>query len=340
MTFLDAAYEVLKEAKEPLSYIEITNRALSKKFLDTKGQTPEATMGSRLYIDTKRTDSRFKRVDRNFFGLADVQSPTIGQNISAINKDVRSRLHERLMQLTPSRFEALIGELLLALGFEEAKLQVTAYSGDGGIDVRGVLNASGITEVNAAVQVKRWKGNVQAPVVQALRGSLTVHEQGIVITTSKFSSGAVAEAQAMGKTRISLIDGEKLLNLLMEHKIGVVGEAHTIYSLDNDWWSGIASTPASDGTVTTIVSSNADNSSSSSVAVTFPVSIQATAHGQVFYAKLVDRAGRVRFDGEDYISPSPAGKAATGWKSCNGWSLWRYQHPVSGEWRSIHELRT
>ena len=38
MNFLDAAYEILEQAREPLHYIEITNRALSKGLLDTKGQ--------------------------------------------------------------------------------------------------------------------------------------------------------------------------------------------------------------------------------------------------------------------------------------------------------------
>ena len=142
--------------------------------------------------------------------------------------------------MLPDRFEALIGELLIALGFEEERLRVTSYSNDGGIDVRGVLNAGNITEVNAAVQVKRWKNNIQAPVVQSIRGSLVVHEQGIVITTSKFSKGAIAEAQAPGKVRISLVDGEQLLDLLIAHKIGVKAEAFTVYSIDQDWWGGIA----------------------------------------------------------------------------------------------------
>ena len=80
--------------------------------------------------------------------------------------------------------------------------------------IGGVLRAGGITDVNAAVQVKRWKRNVQARTVRDLRGSLRVHEQGIIITTSSFSSGARREAQESGKTRISLIDGKHLLNLL------------------------------------------------------------------------------------------------------------------------------
>ena len=339
MNFLDAAYEVLREAKEPLGYIEITNRALSKKILDTKGQTPEATMGSRLYVDTKRPNSRFKRVNRNFFTLTDIQSPTIGQDIGTVNKRIRSELHGRLMQMLSARFEALIGELLLALGFEEGKLQVTTYGGDGGIDVRGVLNASGITEVNAAVQVKRWKQNVQAPIIQALRGSLVVHEQGIVITTSKFSNGAVLEAQAPGKVRISLLDGEKLLDLLMEHRIGVTAEAYTVYSLDDEWWSGIAGASTGGGVTPLLVSSSVKTVSSAHSDVAYPLQIQATARGQIFRAELVNKLGHICYEDVEYTSPSLAGKAATGWKSCNGWSLWRYQHPVTGDWRSINELR-
>jgi len=338
VNFLDAAHHILKQSGKPLHYAEITKRALASNILDTKGQTPAATMGSRLYVDTKRPNSRFKRVGRNFFALADIEQNTISQQISVINEDTRNRLRKRLMEMPPDRFEALIGELLIALGFEEDKLQVTAYSGDGGIDVRGILNAGNITEVNAAVQVKRWKGNIQAPIVQALRGSLVVHEQGIIITTSKFSKGAIQEAQAPGKARISLVDGEQLLELLMTHKIGVKSEAHTVYSLDEDWWSGIAATTDGNGTEE-ISPVSIQDTDEIDPHIGYPVRIQATAHGQVFWAELLDAGGRVRYNGTEYSSPSSAGKAATAWKACNGWSLWRYQQPTTEEWRLIQELR-
>ena len=42
-----------------------------------------------------------------------------------------------------------------------------------------------------AVQVKRWKNNVQAPTVQQVRGALGAREQGLIIATSNFSSGRV-----------------------------------------------------------------------------------------------------------------------------------------------------
>jgi restriction system protein len=160
MTFLDAAYEILKRAGQPLHYAEITARTLAAGLLDTRGQTPEATMGSRLYVDTKRPGSRFRRVSRGIFALAEPQPGEIAQRIQALNRRTRVELRKRLLQMPPERFEALIGELLIAIGFDEATVEVTRHSGGGGIDVRGVLRAGGITEVNAAVQAKRWKRNV------------------------------------------------------------------------------------------------------------------------------------------------------------------------------------
>lgn len=332
MNFLDAAHKILQQVGTPLHYAEITRRALSANILDTKGQTPEATMGARLYVDTKRTTSRFRRVNRNVFALAETQAPALAEHINTTNQTTRAVLQKRLLQMPPDRFEALIGELLLALGFEEETLQVTSYGSDGGIDVRGVLNAGHITEVNAAVQVKRWKNNIQAPVIQALRGSLTVHEQGIVVTTSKFSKGAQQEAQAAGKARISLVDGDKLLDLLMEYKIGVKTEQHTLYNLDEDWWSGIANTVDSNVVHTSILQADLTT-------LSYPLPIQAHANGQTFLAELLTSTGHIRLNNTEYTSPSTAGKLITGWKSCNGWSLWRYHHPGTGEWRTIDELR-
>lgn len=256
MNFLDAAYHVLQAAGRPLHYTEIAKLAREQGLIDTNGQTPEATMGSRLYVDTKSPDSRFRRVDRGIFALATSVQHPIARQIDELNQTVREQLRQRLQAMPPDRFEALIGELLIALGFAEDTIKVTSYRRDGGIDVRGVLKAGAIAEVNVAVQVKRWKHNVQAPTVQALRGSLAVDEQGVIITTSDFATGAKREAQASAKTRISLINGEQLLDLLIQHQLGIKTETYTILSLDEEWWDDIAglgknnaklpSTPAQD----------------------------------------------------------------------------------------------
>lgn len=335
MNFLDAAYTILKQSDIPLHYAEITRRAIAKNILDTKGKTPEASMGARLYVDTKNSNSRFKRISRNIFGLATQPAPEIIEHITAINIHSRNQLRQNLLQMPPHLFEALIGELLLALGFEEDSIEVTSYSNDGGIDVKGVLNAGNITEIKVAVQVKRWKNNISAPTVQALRGSLTVHQQGIIITTSKFSKGAIEEANAIGKTVISLVDGDKLLDLLFEHKIGVKAESYTLYTIDDEFWKNIIESTKTDLSEPAVSTDGVISLET----ISYPLTIQTTFQGQTFFAELLSAKGKVRFNNQEYTSPSLAGQVVTGWKSCNGWMLWHYQHPITQELKTIDELR-
>lgn len=73
MTYLDAAYTILKAAGQPLHFEEITQRALAQKLIAPQGLTPEATMGSRLYTDTKQEGSYFVRAGHGCFGLAEWQ---------------------------------------------------------------------------------------------------------------------------------------------------------------------------------------------------------------------------------------------------------------------------
>ncbi len=335
MNFLEAAYHILKEAGQPLHYTEIAQRALAQQLILPKGQTPEATMGSRLYVDTKKAGSRFRRVSKGHFGLAArTQADGISSRVQAINRQTRQQLHALILDMPADRFEALIGELLLAIGFEEDSIQVTNYHGDGGIDVRGILNAGGITRINAAVQVKRWKKNIQAPAVQGVRGSLTSHEHGIIITSSDFSKGARLEANAVGKTTISLVNGQDLLELLIAHGIGVNKEQHTVLSLDEEWWGElIGSTPD-----VRVEEEGQGETAVASAGPLFPIMVRAS-HNPDITARLLNGAGLMTYAGQQYNSPSGAGKAASGWKSANGWTFWRYQHPDSGEWRPIDELR-
>lgn len=247
-TYLDAAYRILQHAGRPLRYEDITERALAQQIISPQGLTPEATMASRLYTDTLQEGSRFTRADKGTFGLVDWRPAGIEAQVQRINQATRDQLRDNLHAMPSDRFEALIGELLIQMGFDERTVEVTKRSGDGGIDVMGVYRAAGLTEVNAAVQVKRWKGNVQAPTVTSLRGSLQVHQQGIIITTSDFSRGAREEAAAPNKTRIGLINGQELLELLIRHKVGVVEKALKVISLDEEWWGELAG-PAAVGPV-------------------------------------------------------------------------------------------
>jgi hypothetical protein len=72
MTFLEAARAVLEEMKQPMHFKKITEVAIQKNYLKSKGKTPEWTMGARLSVDVKEKglNSEFIRTDNGKYGLA------------------------------------------------------------------------------------------------------------------------------------------------------------------------------------------------------------------------------------------------------------------------------
>lgn len=133
---------------------------------------------------------------------------------------VRDQLRRALLELDPFAFEHLIKRLLIEMGYRDVK--VTKASGDGGVDVVGKIEL-GITSIREVVQAKRHSRTIQRTVLDALRGSLFRFGavRGTIITTSKFARGAEETALELGAPPITLIDGEKLSDLLIEHEIGV-----------------------------------------------------------------------------------------------------------------------
>jgi len=70
-SFIESAYQVLKEKGISLTAQEITKIALAKGLIETTGKTPVATMAAKIYVDIKRNgnNSLFTKVDRGRFGL-------------------------------------------------------------------------------------------------------------------------------------------------------------------------------------------------------------------------------------------------------------------------------
>jgi restriction system protein len=89
------------------------------------------------------------------------------------------------------------------------------------VDVVGDIVA-GISSLRGVVQVKRHEGNVNRKVLDELRGSLSRFNsvRGTIITTGGFSQGTKIAAFEHGAAPITLIDGERLLDLLIESGIG------------------------------------------------------------------------------------------------------------------------
>jgi restriction system protein len=235
LTYKEAALRVLREVGQPLSAQEITQRAIEQGLINPQGLTPDATMAAQLYTDInrRRAASLFRKEGRNLFGLAEWEKGVSGITRLAARQrqEVKRRLRERLLAMPPAEFEQLIGRLLVAMDYEN--VMVTGRSGDEGIDVVANIEI-GILELRTAVQVKRMKGNVQRPAVSQLRGDMALLDvdQGMIITTGGFSQGAKDVARVRNVTPITLIDGDRLTDLLIEHGIGVRRETVEVLSFD------------------------------------------------------------------------------------------------------------
>jgi restriction system protein len=151
--------------------------------------------------------------------------------VQAQRDAVRQGLRDKLGAMDPYAFEQLIARLLESMDYTD--VQVTARSGDKGVDVIGRI-ALGITEVREVIQVKRQQGNVQRPVLDMLRGSLHRFDavKGTIISLSGFAKGSRLAAFEPGAAPITLIDGEKLLDLLIENGIGVKTKTIEMLELD------------------------------------------------------------------------------------------------------------
>jgi restriction endonuclease Mrr len=242
LSFKEAALSILGQTETPMSAEDIVEAAMAQGILHTEGKTPAATMAAQLYVDIRnKKKSKFRKVGKGKFALAkqstSVLTPELA--IEEQNSRVRKALLAMLMDMDPYQFEYLIGDLLATIGYED--VQVTRRSGDKGVDVVATLRMEGITDVKTVIQVKRFKqgNNLSGAVVTQLRGSAEVDQRGLVITTSDFTRSAREEARAPNKMPVSLVNGEKLVDLLLKHEVGVEKKEAVVYSIDEDYFTNV-----------------------------------------------------------------------------------------------------
>lgn len=159
------------------------------------------------------------------------KQPDLHRLATELSREARDQLASYLATMNPFKFEALIKLLLEEMGY--TGVEVTAPTNDKGVDVVAHIEL-GISSVREVVQVKRHKGNISRRVLDELRGSLYRFNavRGTIITTGDFSSGTKQAAFERGAAPITLIDGEKLLNLLRQYEIGMSKKVIEYFEFD------------------------------------------------------------------------------------------------------------
>ena len=159
-----------------------------------------------------------------------------------IQNRLQDELLQEVIQLTPDQFERMVVELVVAMGYggtAEDAARVVGKTGDEGID--GIIKADRLGFDRIYIQAKKWDPDrtIGRPEIQKFLGALVGQgaNKGLFITTCRFSKEASNFVEKSISQRISLVDGNQLTTLMIEHDIGVsTRSVYTIKSVDSDYF--------------------------------------------------------------------------------------------------------
>ena len=153
--------------------------------------------------------------------------------------DIESELLDIIKTSSPSFFERLVVDLLVKIGYggnRQDAASAVGKSGDGGID--GIIKEDRLGLDVIYIQAKRWDGTVGRPDIQKFAGALQGQraKKGIFITTSSFS-GEARDYVKYIDTRIILIDGAQLVELMVDNNVGVsLAGTYEVKKIDSDYF--------------------------------------------------------------------------------------------------------
>ncbi|MBD2780916.1 restriction endonuclease [Xenorhabdus szentirmaii] len=209
---------------QPLSNDEVVY--LASAFIDVRlSQHPNAvelvTSQENIQLESILTSSPDDRLE---------------QALKEIRDSVATELLENLLQVSPGRFELIVLDVLHRLGYggHRDDLQRVGGTNDGGID--GIISLDKLGLEKIYVQAKRWQSTVGRPELQAFYGALAGHKakRGIFITTSGFTAQAVNFALSV--EGLVLVDGNRLVHLMMNNEVGVSSRMLKVPKLDTDYF--------------------------------------------------------------------------------------------------------
>lgn len=156
-----------------------------------------------------------------------------------LKDSVSEDLINKIKECSPGFFEKLVVELLVKMGYggtlKEAG-KVLGKSGDEGID--GIIKEDKLGLDVIYIQAKRWENVVGRPEIQKFAGALLGQKakKGIFMTTSWFTNEALDFVRNLD-SKIVLIDGEMLTDLMIEFNLGVsTYKSYELKKIDSDYF--------------------------------------------------------------------------------------------------------
>ena len=259
-TIREAIVQAFKKAGEPMSVKDIYAKIIELDYYRFRAENPQHIVLTEIRRHCEGVDFPTAQPDKHYQILRDgrywikgVAIPGNAQSVAKLTpqsdketagvkgiveelKAIHGKHEEafkalvlnQLKSIDPKAFELFSKKLLEVYGFVD--VHVTSYSKDGGIDGYGKLKV-GITFLNVAFQCKRWKNTtVGRPQVSQFRGDIQgEYEQGIIFTTSTFSTEAQEATTKKGAVPVILVDGPTLIDIMIEKRFGVDYETMPVY---------------------------------------------------------------------------------------------------------------
>ncbi len=95
------------------------------------------------------------------------------------------------------------------------RTRVSAEGPDGGIDIIAHYDELGFEPPFIKVEMKSAEGSIGDPVVSQLYGKVAANEYGLLVALGTFT--AQARNFEKSKSNLRLIDGEQLVELILQH---------------------------------------------------------------------------------------------------------------------------
>ena len=156
-----------------------------------------------------------------------------------LSDGLASEIIQSVKSCSPTFFERLVVELLLAMGYGGTRVgagRAIGQSGDGGID--GIIDEDRLGLDAIYIQAKRWEGVVGRPEIQKFVGALQGQRahKGVFITTSDFTKEAQEYVKNISN-KVVLINGFALARLMIENNVGVsVAATYQVKKIDSDYF--------------------------------------------------------------------------------------------------------
>ncbi|MDD3847154.1 MAG: restriction endonuclease [Syntrophorhabdaceae bacterium] len=226
-------------------FYRITQRGLDvlkkkPKKIDVKLLTQYPEFQEFQNLRGTRSTDKTKEIDRRFDLDAVTPSEALEKAYEILRSTLADELIKRLKQVNPTFFERIVVELLVKMGYGGSRAdagKAIGRSGDGGID--GIIKEDKLGLDVVYIQAKRWDTNsVGRPDVMQFAGALQAQKanKGIFITTSKFTEEARNYVAQIG-SKIVLIDGEHLAQLMIDNDVGVSTiSLYPVKKLDLDYF--------------------------------------------------------------------------------------------------------